>query len=90
MEPASNDTAGDLNYCFLRTGPNEYWYHTNCSWAYHIKGIQTCEVCDGRGGTNWLSVDANGKLTNKRVIACKKHSTEVFKLMLRRCLWSTS
>jgi len=45
------DAAADLKYYLLRTGPNEYWYHTHCSWAYHIKGTQTCEVCKERGGT---------------------------------------
>jgi hypothetical protein len=80
------DAAADLKYCLLRTGPNEYWYHTHCSWAYHIKETQTCEVCKERGGTNWLCVDANGKGTPKQVIACKKHTIEVYELMLRRCV----
>jgi hypothetical protein len=50
-----------------------------------MKGTQTCEVCDERGGTNWLCVDADGKPTNMRVIACKVHTIEVFNLMRRRC-----
>jgi hypothetical protein len=50
-----------------------------------MKGTQTCEVCDQRGGTNWLCFDANGKDTHKRIIACKDHTMEVFKLMLWRC-----
>jgi hypothetical protein len=42
-------------------------------------------VCKERGGTNWLCVDANGKGTPKRVIACKEHTIEVYEFMLRRC-----
>jgi hypothetical protein len=81
----TKDATNDLKYCFLQTGPNEYWYHTHCSWGYHMKGTQTCEVCDERGGTNWLCVVADGKPTNMRVIACKVHTIEVFNLMRRRC-----
>ena len=80
-----SDAAADLTYCLLRTGPNEYWYHTHCSWGYHMKGTQICEVCDKRGGTNWLCVDVNGKDTPKRIIACKDHTIEVYELMLKRC-----
>ena len=83
-EPAS-DAAAELRYCLLRTSPEEYWYHTHCSWGYHIKGTQTCEVCKERGSTNWICFDANGKHTYKRVIACKAHNIEVYALMLRRC-----
>jgi hypothetical protein len=84
-QDSPSDAAADLKYCLLRTGPDEYWYHTHCSWAYHIKGTQTCEVCKERGGTNWLCFDANGKDAHKRVIACKDHTMEVYELMLRRC-----
>ena len=80
-----NNTAADLKYCFLRTGPNEYWFHGYCSWAYHMKGTQTCAVYDERGGTNWLCVDGNGKDTPKREIVCKERTIEVYELMLGRC-----
>jgi hypothetical protein len=80
-----SDATADLKYCLLRTGPDEFWYHTHCSWFYHIKGTQTCEACKDRGSTNWLCFDANGKDTHKCVIACKEHTIEVYELMLRRC-----
>jgi hypothetical protein len=50
-----------------------------------MKGTQTCEVCDKRGGTNWICFDANGKHNHKRVIACHDHTLEVLELMLKRC-----
>jgi hypothetical protein len=82
---SSNYTAEDLKHLLLRTGPNDYWYHTRCSWGYHMKGTQTCEVCDKRGGTNWICFDANGKHNLERVIACHDHTLEVLELMLKRC-----